>query len=68
MIEYRDECIGCASPGYPCRGSNCPYQDMKVLICDRCDTEYCEELYEVDGEQICRECLLEAFPKITFDD
>jgi len=49
-------------PGYPCRGSSCPNRDVPVYYCDKCGEEL-EEVYEVDGEELCEECLKEKFLK-----
>ena len=47
-------------------GSNCPNREVPHLYCDRCDAD-CEELYDVDGEELCEDCLLDSFYKITLD-
>jgi len=62
MVRYEDQCCGCAVPGYPCRGSSCPNRDVPVYYCDKCGEEL-EEVYEVDGEELCEECLKEKFLK-----
>lgn len=48
-------------------GSACPYRTVKHLYCDRCGSD-CEELYKYDGEELCEECLLKVFEKITLED
>ena len=63
MVEYTNDCIDC---GLPCLYDSCPYYKVKHLTCDRCSEET-EELYEVDGEQLCEDCLLKEFPKIILD-
>ena len=66
MIKYENECCDCAVPGYPCMGDTCPNINVKHLYCDKC-SEDCEELYVFDGEELCRDCLLDSFDKITLD-
>jgi hypothetical protein len=39
------------------------------LCCDRCEAEVGDgELWKVDGEEICEDCLKEMFPRVTYDD
>ena len=66
MITYENECCGCAVPGYPCMGDICPNINVKHLYCDKCKAD-CEELYDYDGEELCEECLLDSFDKLTLD-
>ena len=64
--EMRNECVSC---GLPCLGSSCPNRNVPYLICDSCGDEDCEELYiNDDGEEVCAECLLAQYTKITVDD
>lgn len=65
MIKYENECVGCPKE-MGCLGNICPYKNIKRLYCDKCG-EDCEELYNVDGEELCEECLLDCFAKITID-
>lgn len=62
MIRIENHCIGCAVPSYPCRGSACPNRNVEVHYCDRCEAEM-EEVYFVDGEELCEECLKDKFRK-----
>lgn len=55
MIKYENECCDC---GLPCLGDRCPNRNVRRLYCDKCGND-CRELYEVDGEQLCDDCLLE---------
>lgn len=66
MIKYENECCCCATESYPCMGSACPNINVPHLYCDRCGDD-CEELYDLDGEELCKECLLDSFKKITLD-
>ena len=60
MLQYENRCCECAAPGYPCLGSSCPNRNVPVHYCDRCDEEL-EKIYDVDGEELCEECLKEMF-------
>jgi len=66
MIRHENDCVGCPS-GLGCIGSACPYRDVVVFVCDECEGEV-DELYEyADGRQLCADCLLEQYKKITYD-
>ncbi|MBO5969146.1 MAG: hypothetical protein J6S14_11695 [Clostridia bacterium] len=67
MIRYEDHCCECAAPGYPCLGSSCPNRNVPVYYCDKCGDEM-EEVYKVDGEDLCEECLKDHFRKKEDDD
>lgn len=54
MIRRLKEKIDYEIPGY----LNREPMDYIECTCDRCGGEV-DELYELDGEQLCRECLLE---------
>ena len=60
MIRIENRCCDCATPGYPCRGSACPLVDIEVYYCDKCGEEL-DEIYDVDGEELCEYCLKEMF-------
>ena len=70
MVRYENECCDCAVPGYPCRGSSCPLRHVKVYSCDCCgadiNTDY-DSLYILDGEELCKDCVLEKLEKVEFD-
>lgn len=59
MVRTESGCVGC---GRPCWGTACPYYRVTVLECDRCHNEV-DELYEVDGEDLCEDCLKDEFRK-----
>jgi formylmethanofuran dehydrogenase subunit E len=44
-------------------GASCPYRNVEVHYCDKCGEEL-EDIYDVDGEELCEECLKEAFRKV----
>ena len=62
MFRIEDHCCGCAVPSYPCAGNACPNKNVKVYYCDHCGEEL-DEVYEVDGEDLCEECLKKMFRK-----
>ena len=62
MIKVENHCIGCAVDSYPCMGDACPRREVEVHYCDQCD-EQIEEVFEVDGEELCEECLKNMFRK-----
>ena len=59
MVRTESGCVDC---GLPCKGIACPMYRVVVLECDRCHEEV-EELYEVDGEDLCEDCLKDEFRK-----
>ena len=59
MVRTESGCVGC---GLPCWGVACPHYKVFVLECDRCHSEV-DELYEVDGEDLCEDCLKDEFRK-----
>ena len=65
MIKIVDMCCDCAVPGYPCLGSSCPRRNVEVHCCDICGEQFGDtvpsDIYDVDGEEICEECLKEKF-------
>ena len=64
MLKYENHCCGCSSPAYPCRGSRCPNRRVEVTYCDHCDEAIAPgDIYIVDGEDLCEECLLDMFRK-----
>ena len=63
MIKCENECVGCPKE-MGCMGDSCPNRNVKHLYCDKCGDDV-EELYNFLGEELCEECLLKAFEKIT---
>ena len=62
MVKYENHCRGCAVPGYPCRGDACSLVNVEVHYCDKCHEEIVQdEIYDVDGEELCEDCLKERF-------
>ena len=66
MQRIENHCCDCAVPGYQCMGDACPYRNVKVYYCDKCDPKCdwpLDEVYEVDGDELCEECLKKMFIK-----
>lgn len=66
MLKIENQCCHCAVPGYPCRGSACELRHVKVFFCDKCDPKCddpLEDVYEVDGKDLCEDCLKKLFIK-----
>lgn len=57
MRKVENECCGCAVPAYPCLGSSCPKRNVIHLYCDDCGEE--TQLYDYDGDELCKDCILE---------
>ena len=56
------ECVGCP-PGV-CKGGCSRARDYEAYICDHCGEEV-DTLYEIEGDELCQDCLLDIFPKKT---
>ena len=67
MKKIENHCCDCAVPGYPCRGSLCPLTRCVVYYCDKCGDEIDEDVYDVDGKELCEECLKDKFRR-DYDD
>lgn len=67
-ITVEDECVGCP-PEMGCLGSACPYRNVPHWICDECEAEVDEgELWNVNGKEICEDCLKEMYPRVKYED
>ena len=62
MVKYENDCVDC---GLPCR-NDCRYKHAVHCYCDKCGEE--EILYELDGEQLCAECVLESLRKVDANE
>lgn len=60
MTRIENHCCDCAAPGYPCIGSLCHLRHVEVTYCDKCGEEL-DDIYDVDGQELCENCLLEMF-------
>ena len=63
MVKIENHCCDCAVPGYPCRGDLCPLRKARVHYCDKCGAEIDDDIYDVDGQEHCEDCLKEMFKK-----
>jgi hypothetical protein len=64
MKKIENHCCGCATEAYPCSGSLCPNRRVAVYYCDNCKSQLeDDEIYEVDGEDLCETCLKDLFRK-----
>ena len=57
MYEIENHCVGCET----CIGSHCKYRSVIVYYCDECKEELGDEIYDVDGKELCEECTLKLF-------
>lgn len=64
MVRIENHCTDCAVTSYPCRGALCPLTRVEVHYCDHCGDEI-DEIYDVDGEELCEYCLKEKFRRNT---
>ena len=67
MIKYVNECIGCASPAFPCLGDKCPNRNVPKLFCEECGYE-ADDLYYNHGKQVCEECLIKSHTKVSVEE
>lgn len=64
MLKIENDCVGPCPQG--CMGAGCPYQRSPHYYCDECGEDLApEELYDYDGEMLCKHCVLERIPKIS---
>ena len=65
MKKIIKECCDCAVPAYPCIGDSCHRQHVPHWYCDICEEEFSpDELYDFDGKDFCKECLLTQFQTV----
>lgn len=62
MKKNEDRCVCCAVPAYPCIGALCPNKNVSVFYCDKCGEEM-DDVFLVEGDQLCEDCLKEKFLK-----
>ena len=68
MKRYENDCVGCATESYPCVGSTCKYRNNPHWYCDNCGEEHePTNLYLYDGNELCSECVLKNFKKVSND-
>jgi hypothetical protein len=59
MVKFENDCCDC---GLPCSGS-CNLRNVPHFYCDGCNEEV-DALYDYDGGQYCKHCLLQIVPKV----
>ena len=64
MIRIENDCVDC---GLPCMGDGCRYRNVPHIYCDNCKNE-CDEVYDVGGEHMCEDCLMDTLTKITSEN
>lgn len=64
MRKRENECCDC---GLPCMGSACPNRNVLRLYCDKCGHE-ASELFDLDGDELCEDCLYKMLPRYESDD
>lgn len=68
MVKYENECVQCASPGYPCKGNSCSNKKVPHWYCDKCEWEFePNQLYQYQGQELCVDCLVENFEVVRSD-
>ena len=60
MIRIENHCVDCTDLGMHCLGPACRNRNVEVHYCDKCDCEI-SEIYDVDGQELCEDCLKEKF-------
>jgi len=63
LVNYRNECCDCAVGGYTCTHE---HERVPYFICDKCNEEV-EDLYILDGEELCDTCVLESLEKVVIE-
>ena len=67
MVKIEDECLDCsAGTRGICKGSACPNRNVPHLYCDDCGEEE-DELFEIDGLELCIDCVQSRLTKVTLD-
>ena len=58
MLKIENQCCDC---GLPCEGDSCRYRNVPVFYCDKCKMDCGDEVFDVDGDVICEDCLKKRF-------
>ena len=62
MVRYVSMCLDCTALGLHCLGPGCRNRKVAIHCCDKCGAELPDdEIYDVDGEELCEDCLKEKF-------
>lgn len=64
MRIYESDCRDC---GLPCKYNACPYYRVEYFRCDFCKEDV-TPLYEYNGYEICKDCLIKQFEIIEGSD
>ena len=67
MIRRSNGCVACPRDAIGCNHTMCDYAEQVDYICDGCG-ESVEQLYWVDGYQLCGDCVLRQFDQVEEDD
>lgn len=63
MQRIENHCVGCAKE-MGCMGSAFPNRNVSVIYCDDCGEEIDKDnWYNVDGDDLCEDCLKDRFRK-----
>lgn len=66
MVMYRNECCGCAVPGYPCLGDLCSLRRVPYWACDDCGALSDDvDIYDFDGKDLCLDCVADRLKKVS---
>ena len=57
MVKIENHCVGCDT----CIGTHCRNRRVLVYYCDKCKEELGDEIYDVDGMELCEDCTLKMF-------
>lgn len=64
-MQIENRCCDCDQERFPCMG-DCSKTHEEVYYCDRCNEEIDGDVYGDEDEDLCLECLKEAFRKYSF--
>ena len=57
MVKYESNCNGCPD----CIGCGRSHKKVAVVYCDICNHEIQDDVYNLDGQHVCEDCLKETF-------
>lgn len=66
-VKKVSECVGCP-PEMGCLYEGCPYYEVNILVCDGCNDEECSDLYELNGEWLCVDCVEDKLESVFDED
>lgn len=56
MVKIENDCVDCATDGFPCLRECCPYRNITHYYCDECGDDV-DILWETEKGQLCLNCL-----------